>query len=120
MDKILSCKVIVNLDIAGVHFWASCDLDEVSYLQYRHRHMFKITAKKTVTDADRQIEIIMFKNEITKWLNVMYYCEKRQCLDFGQMSCEMIAEKLVKVFQLDYCRVLEDGENGAEVEITTK
>ena len=36
------------------------------------------------------------------------------------MSCEMIARELAEVFDLFYCSVLEDNENGAEVIDTTK
>ena len=64
---------------------------------------------------DRDIEIIMLKRNILEYLNKRYWTENANCLFFDSMSCEMIAAELVKYFALDYCEVLEDGENGAEV-----
>ena len=49
---------------------------------------------------NREIESYMVKNQ--QW---------------GEMSCEMIASALIYEFGLCYAQVMEDGENGAEVEI---
>jgi hypothetical protein len=44
-----------------------------------------------------------------------YFKEQYQCLFFDNMSCEMIADELVKKFNLYECEVNEDGEGGAIV-----
>lgn len=103
--------VIVNLQIEGLHRWSECNISKVCYLASDHRHIFHICAKKKVTDNDRQIEIICLKHQINSYLQTKY----GSVCKFGNMSCEMIAQELAKEFGLYYCRVLEDNENGAEV-----
>tara|TARA_R110002020_G_C15753260_1_gene726341 strand:- start:162 stop:479 length:318 start_codon:yes stop_codon:yes gene_type:complete len=102
-------NIIIKLTYIGLHCWKNCPLDEVKYLKDKHRHTFYITCKKEVSHDDRDIEIIMFKNKILNYLETKYKG------DFGIMSCEMIAKDLKNVFELNYCKVLEDNENGAEV-----
>ena len=109
----MKTNIIVRLEVEGFHFWPEARevLPEVGFLSDRHRHMFHITAKKAVDHSNRDIELIVFKRQLTEYLDEAYGspCE------FGSMSCEMIAEKLVKLFNLEHCEVSEDGENGAEV-----
>ena len=104
-------SIVVSLRVEGIHCWPDCDIAEVSFLRDPHRHVFHIKAKKPVTHADRDIEIIMLKREIQTFLSHTF----GPTCNFESMSCEHIAQKLVRVFELSYCEVLEDGENGAEV-----
>ncbi|HBH48817.1 MAG TPA: hypothetical protein DDX98_09260 [Bacteroidales bacterium] len=104
-------NIIVNLQYEAIHHWPGCDIPEVSFLKDKHRHIFHICCKREVQHDDRDIEIIMFKRKILKFLQSNYNG------DFGSMSCEMIANELAYIFKLSYCSVLEDGENGAEIEI---
>jgi hypothetical protein len=107
-------NIIVTLQIAGVHQWKECLIEEVSYLRDLHRHVFYITCKVAVESNDRQIEIIRFKNRVLNYVATEWGRGNREC-NFENMSCEAIAEQLVKHFNLSYCKVLEDNENGAEV-----
>lgn len=106
-------NIIVNLQVEGFHNWAQARevFPEAGFLADRHRHMFHIKCTKAVSHSDRDVEIIMFKREIQAYLAKTYgnVCE------FGSKSCEMLSEELLKEFDLEYCSVLEDGENGAEV-----
>lgn len=102
-------NIIVNLQHEAVHQWTDCKLEGVEFLAFPHRHIFHICCKKEVTHDDRDIEIILLKRTINQFLEDMYP------KTFGDMSCEMIAKELLTVFQLNYCSVLEDNENGAEV-----
>ena len=111
----MKVRIIVNLEIEGIHAWKGCEIQEVFYLKDCHRHIFHITCKKEVYDTDREIEIIKFKHKIKDYLQSKYESEVSNLCDFDEMSCEMIAEELVKTFELCYCSVLEDGENGAEI-----
>ena len=104
-------NIIVKIQKEGIHYWKDCDLEEVDYLQYAHRHIFHIVCKKEVNHDDRDIEIIMFKHKIQDYLTEKYGV----VAEFGGMSCEMIAKELLNKFELSYCSVLEDNENGAEV-----
>lgn len=118
----MKSNIIVNLQVEGIHCWPDCPIEEVAFLRTPHRHIFQIECKKEVTHLDRDIEIIQFNRKIQDYLLNKYgtgrsfYNLKKIC-DFGSKSCEMIAVELVGEFQLNYCKVLEDGENGAEVQL---
>jgi len=97
---------------------------EVSFLSDRHRHIFHIECKKKVFHDDRDVEFILFKREVQSYMidrfgsqrfdenhpPFAYHCE------FGVMSCEMIARDLLEKYDLESCKVEEDGENGSIVE----
>lgn len=114
-------NIIVKLEVEGMHCWPKAAelLPEVGFLSDNHRHIFHIVAKKKVSHSDRDVEIILFKREMITWLYEMYGVQAgpdahyKWC-KFGAMSCELIAEELLKQFDLEYCSVLEDNENGAE------
>lgn len=112
MNKAIFC----TLEVEGLHHWSDCDIEEVSYLKNLHRHMFGITAYKSVTHSNRDIEFIKLKHEVKDYL-CKYYQERYECLNFGNMSCEDIAIKLIKDLDLIACEVTEDGENGAMVSL---
>jgi hypothetical protein len=107
-------NIVINLQVEGVHSWPNCDIDEVAFLKHPHRHIFHIECKKQVIHDDRDIEIIQLKREIIFWL-YSQYGNNHNVHHFNSMSCEMIAKELFERFNLNYCKVLEDGENGAEV-----
>jgi hypothetical protein len=115
----MKTNIIVTLQIDAIHNWPGVvehnELSQVDFLQYPHRHMFHITAKKAVTHDDRDIEIIMFKRNILDYLHRRYFNKSKNTHLLGSTSCEMLAKELTKVFSLSYCEVLEDNENGAEV-----
>lgn len=104
-------RIVVRLQVEGIHRWEGCDIPEVSFLKNNHRHIFYIEAKKKVSHLDRDIEIICLKRAMLTFLHRNY----NMCIDFGNKSCEMIANELMKEFALSSCSVLEDNENGAEV-----
>jgi hypothetical protein len=107
--------IIINIQVEGLHSWPECNIKEVEFLKYPHRHIFHICCKKEVEHNDRDIEIIKFKRRIQRFLQGMFYHPEKGCLDFKNLSCEMIAKELLHKFNLYYCSVLEDGENGAEI-----
>ena len=110
----MKTSVVVKLQVEGLHRWKDCTIDEVAYLCEMHRHIFHITCEKKVRHSDRDIEIISFKHEVANYLNAEY---GNPVCNFGEMSCEMIAQELVERFSLERCIVLEDNENGAIVTI---
>jgi hypothetical protein len=112
-------NIIVKLQVEGIHFWKDCDIEDVDFLANPHRHIFHITCKKEVTHDDRDIEIIRMKRQVLLFLEQKYAKTpsviKGTVCWFGGMSCEMIARVLLEKFELNYCKVLEDNENGAEI-----
>lgn len=113
----MTTNIIINLQVEGFHNWPAAKdvFPEVDFLSDRHRHIFHIKCTKAVTHSDRDVEIIMFKREVLNYLFEKYSKTILPICEFGPMSCEMISEELLKRFDLQYCSVLEDNENGAEV-----
>jgi len=110
-------NIIVNFQLEGLHCWPAARqlLPNVGYLSDPHRHVFYFTAKKRVYHDDRDIEIIMFKRQIADYLTKKYFDHTVNCCNFNSNSCEMLANELQLKFELTYCSILEDNENGAEV-----
>ena len=114
----MQTNIIVKLQVEGTHNWPDATDGagaEMHYLEYRHRHMFHIDARKEVFHDDRDVEFIVFKRKINDYLVHKYYNSEIDCCDFGSQSCEMLASEIYKEFDLCYCSVYEDNENGAEV-----
>jgi hypothetical protein len=109
----MKTNIVVNLEFEGLHHWPDA-IAEAYYLKNAHRHLFKVCCKKEVSDDNRQIEFINFKRDISYYISSTFKVVYG-CIDLGAMSCEMLAKELVVQFKLDYCCVMEDGENGAEV-----
>lgn len=102
--------VYAKVQFEATHNWPNCELEEVSYLKHEHRHVFYIKAMKEVSHSDRDIEFIMLKHSIEKYLQEKYPDRK-----LGHTSCEMLAEDLYRKFNLINCDVSEDNENGSIV-----
>lgn len=123
----MQTNIIISLQIEGFHNWPDAKdiFPKMGFLSDRHRHIFHIVAKKKVTHDDRDVEIIDFKRLIYSYLIDKYHKGEFDGTDksypfeyfceFGSKSCEMLAKELLEKFDLEYCSVLEDGENGAEV-----
>ncbi len=113
----MQTNIIINLQVEGLHSWPDATKIEpiVGFLDLIHRHIFHIECKKKVNHDNRDIEFIKFKREVKSYLEEKFYSKPFDCLLFESMSCEMIAKKLLEKFDLEYCKVLEDNENGAEI-----
>ena len=110
----MNTTIIVKLEYEALHCWPQVaemlpNLPEIHFLQYPHRHIFHIKLEKVVTHADRDIEIILFKREVIKYL------QDRFNGDLKNWSCEMLATHLLDNFKCHSVEVLEDNENGARV-----
>ena len=117
-------NIIIRFQMEGFHnFPKAAELfPEVSFLAERHRHVFHFECEKKVYHDDRDVEFIMFQREVHSWLIDKYGSTKRSDynpfsypLEFGAMSCEAIARKLLEFFDLESCTVSEDGENAAKI-----
>lgn len=108
-------KVVVQTQVEGLHYWENCNIEEVSFLKYPHRHIFYIRLEKEVVHDDRDIEIIKLKRDILEYINYKWFDIEKNIVNFNGLSCEMIAKKLLIKFKADKVEVLEDNENGAIV-----
>jgi hypothetical protein len=109
MDNTLTvvyCTVLFE----GIHCWPGCPFEEVKYLRDPHRHIFHVKAYKQVFHDDRDVEFIMLKHQVERYL-------KNKFPDgfMGATSCEMLGRELMDVFGLIEVEVNEDGENGAVI-----
>tara|TARA_R110002012_G_scaffold36532_9_gene103063 strand:- start:84 stop:323 length:240 start_codon:yes stop_codon:yes gene_type:complete len=77
--------------------------------------LFYVECKKRVFHNDRDVEFITFKKDVIDYLKFNYYDDEDRIHNFEERSCEMIATELLEYFDLEYCSVFEDNENGAEV-----
>lgn len=100
-------------EIAGMHHWENA-VHPVEFLKHPHRHIFHITAYFEVSDADREIEIFTQENRIKKHIENKYKGLDGLC-HFGGMSCEMIAEEILFMFNAAAVEVTEDGKGGVIV-----
>lgn len=100
--------------------FATEDWDDVSFLQYPHRHIFHFKVWIEVFHDDRDVEFIQFK----RWLERLYANTESgpEVLELDYKSCEMIADDLATEIQVKYpgrwlkISVAEDNENGCEIE----
>lgn len=121
-------NIWVTFSQEGVHYYpgadtnpatATGDWDDVSFLGYKHRHIFHFKVWIEVFHDDRDIEFIQFK----RWLQRLY--NNDSVLELNNKSCEMIADELYAVINDKYpnrfvrISVAEDNENGCEMEYPT-
>lgn len=100
----------IKLDVEGIHCWENCNIEEVEYLKYPHRHTFSFLCRAEVSHGDRDIEFIEFKHKIKEYIGRKYYDKKYKCCNFIGQSCETLAEELIREFNLCRCSVSEDNE----------
>jgi len=113
-DKNLMTFVVASFVVEGIHCWPECPLEEVSFLRSPHRHLFFFRMRKAVTHDDRDVEIIMLARAAKLFIQQTHPTVDG-CSDFGRQSCEMLAQKVLAMFDCDAVEVLEDNENGAVV-----
>lgn len=113
-------RVVVKTSYEGVHCWPEAP-EEVKFLRDPHRHVFEIEVKLQVFHDDREIEFIMLKHKINKWLDA--YKDDNGVWQMGRMSCEQVALQVIKMLEREYGKnrwivvsVYEDGENGCMVD----
>lgn len=116
-------KIYVTFQRKGIHLYPQAkdapELQDVAYLGYPHRHLFKFKVTIEVFHDDREIEFHQFLN----YLEGLY---DAGTIELNHKSCEMIAEELrLQVWRKFPGRALsievsEDGECGAIIEWTAE
>ena len=87
-------NIWVTFQKEGIHKYPDAP-DEVDFLRYPHRHIFKFKVQIEVYNDDRDIEFFIFK----RWLESLYADDILQ-LDYK--SCEMMADDLAKQIKDKY------------------
>lgn len=105
--------IIVQARFEAQHRWKKAPV-AVKFLRQYHRHEFHIGLRIEVRHDDRELEFILVKRALENRLSRL---PKK-----SDLSCEMIADKLIQWVEDKYggnreisCEVFEDGENGAVV-----
>ena len=104
----------VTLQKEGIHKYKDAP-DEVSFLRNKHRHIFHFKVHLEIFHDERDVEFIMFKRDIQRYLDSMGK-------DFNNKSCEMLADDIFNYFKSFnkyegrtlVVNVSEDNENGIE------
>ena len=107
----------VRTEFEGFHFYPNAgSIDpRIKFLEYEHRHMFKVEVKISVNHEDRELEFFLVKWALTDFLT-----EGRM----NHKSCEMIAtdileKHLIPLYGKDRTYeivVSEDGESDGIIE----
>lgn len=103
--------IIVKSEFIAQHRWKDAP-QKVAFLRNYHRHIFKVELYLRVKKLNRELEFFLVKEELDNFLEANWAGKRLE------MSCEMIAEKLLMCFEDIYktkakVSVFEDGENGA-------
>ena len=113
-------SICVQFTVEGIHSWPDCDIEQVSYLAYSHRHTFHFKCFLSVYHDDRDKEFLKWKDTLRTFITTEYYNESFKLCDFSHHSCEQLAKFLLENFHPDNLyrvEVFEDNENGAIVEL---
>lgn len=102
-----------RFDIEGFHRWPEAK----NYLRHPHRHLFRIEGWQEVQDNNREVEFIELRHQVEWYLRNAYKSISQVAVDFGDKSCESIAEDILNAFRLSKVSVFEDNENGAVLEV---
>lgn len=107
----------VRTQFEGFHYYPGAgDIDpRIQFLEHKHRHMFKVEVKMSVTHLDREKEFFLVKWALTDFL---------ASSNMDHKSCEMIATEILEAHLIPQCgadrtyeiTVSEDGESDGIVE----
>ena len=108
-------NIIIKTQFPALHAWKDCPIKDVEFLKHPHRHVFYVTVKIPVIHNNRQIEFFIVKRSLEEHIRKYFYDQY-----LGGQSCEDICESLSAFIQHDfggcsYISVMEDNENGAEI-----
>lgn len=91
--------IIVRTQFEGIHCYPDAP-EEVAFLRTPHRHIFHIEVEIETFHDDRELEFIMVKHEIDKFIAIGPTVEKNETL--GSQSCEIIAKRISAFIKSTY------------------
>ena len=105
-------SILVKTNFEGLHQYVNAP-NEVAFLRDLHRHIFYVEAEIEVFDDDRELEFVIVKRAINKFLYSKPFSSTASC----EQMARQIAKYLVEQFgSRNICvTVLEDNENGGRV-----
>jgi len=116
--KLIKQFISVSTQVEFIHQYAGAP-EEVSFLSYPHRHLLHITAEIEVFNDDRELEFIIVKRGLTKYLDTLNLTE------VSNTSCETLGRGILLYLTSHYganrdmtITVSEDGENGSILKYT--
>ena len=115
-------RIKVKHVVLGTHNWPNAEevFPEVGFLSHEHHHDFNISVECDVNHHDREIEFIMLRVELMKFIDQKWpgkYIKK-----FGPFSCEQIGQVIQTHMENIYgmrnwtIEVFEDNIQGAIIE----
>ena len=109
----MTTYIKVKWQFEGFHTYINAP-EEVSFLKYKHRHLFKCSAQIQVFHDERELEFIIVQRKLKSVFNDGNMSNK---------SCETIAKEIIKYLIDQYgdnrkvvVEVSEDGENSSIVD----
>ncbi len=87
----------------GTHYWTDCPHEEVDFLKNEHHHDFVVTVQCTVNHEDRDLEWIMLRCELKKFMRDNYHSDY-EIIRFEGRSCETIAAEICTYFKTKYAK----------------
>ena len=108
--------VCVRTSFEFAHKWKEAP-DEVSYLRNLHRHIFHVQAEIQVYHDDRELEFIMVKHEIDKFVKASIATRWQDTTSCEQMAIDIGAflQERYGINRSGCISVFEDDENGAKI-----
>jgi len=94
-------KIKIREIILGTHCWKKCPFEIVSFLRNEHHHDFHIFIEAEVKHDDRDIEFIMLRIWLKKFIKFNYKIQD-EIYRFGSRSCEMISKEIKEALIKDY------------------
>lgn len=113
--------VWVRTSFVALHSWEDAP-EQVKYLRSPHRHKFNVFLAVR-TDADREVEFHMLKHKLDGYIQSSFVLTSTTDLEYDivgivptvNLSCEVMARRILQHFTAAIVTVDEDGENGATV-----
>jgi hypothetical protein len=110
--------VYAEIQVPGFHSWPDAP-DDLAFLREEHRHLFLFRIGME-SHQSRQFEFFKLQQALRDYIEDAYdEVESSLGYDFGNLSCEEIAQNLLDAFRgmgiVNFVEVSEDQENGAIV-----
>ena len=101
--------IVVKTQFEGIHQYLDAP-DRVDFLREPHRHTFYVEVEMRVEHFERELEFILVKRALQRYLNVEPFAVTDSCETMASKICNY----LVRIYgQRDIrCCVYEDNENG--------